>query len=100
MILIDSAVYWFGGRRWCHMVSDLSLDELHVFAQRMGLPPKAFQDHPLRNHPHYDIPEEARALAVTLGAVEVTGRELVTRMYRYPAGGSAGCDGHSAQAGM
>jgi hypothetical protein len=90
VILVDRAVYWFGGRRWCHMVSDESLAELHAFADLLGLPRRAYQDHPRRNHPHYDISEEARSLATAMGAVEVTGRELVERMYRHPPGAAGG----------
>lgn len=85
MILVDEAIYWFRERRWCHMVSDQGLEELHAFADRLGVPRRAFQDHPRRNHPHYDLPEEARAVALALGAVPVGGRELVERMWRYPA---------------
>ena len=32
-ILIDEARWWFRGRRWCHLVSDASLEELHRFAE-------------------------------------------------------------------
>lgn len=35
-----------------HLVAD-SLDELHAFAQKIGLKREWFQDHP--KHPHYDI---------------------------------------------
>ena len=83
MILIDDAIYPPRGRRWCHMVSDRSLDELHAFAAQLGIPRRAFQDHPVRNHPHYDLPAEARAVALACGAVAVSGRELVERMYRH-----------------
>ena len=56
------------------MVSDASLDELHVFAQGMGIPRRAFQGD------HYDIPEEHRAAMVAAGALEVESRELVRRL--------------------
>ena len=35
-----------------HLVGD-SLEELHEFAQRVGLRREWFQDHP--RHPHYDL---------------------------------------------
>jgi hypothetical protein len=73
-VLIDEPRWWFRGRRWCHMVSDSSLDELHDFAQGMGIPRRAFQGD------HYDIPEEHRPAMVAAGAVEVESRELVRRL--------------------
>jgi Protein of unknown function (DUF4031) len=73
-VLIDEPRWWFRGRKWCHMVSDASLDELHDFAQGMGIPRRAFQGD------HYDIPEEHRPAMVAAGAVEVESRELVRRL--------------------
>ncbi len=66
------------------MVSDTSLEELHAFSQALGIPRKGFQDNPFRNHPHYDLPLDLREQAIAAGAVEVTGSQLVRRMYRYP----------------
>ena len=37
MILLDSARWWFRERRWCHLVSDTSLEELHDFAEANGV---------------------------------------------------------------
>jgi len=73
-VLIDEPLWWFRGRRWCHLVSDSSLDELHDFAAGLGIPRRAFQGD------HYDIPEELRPDAVVFGAAEVESRELVRRL--------------------
>lgn len=73
-ILVDRAVWTWRGRKWAHLVSDSSYDELHVFAERLGLPPRAFHSD------HYDVPEEVRGDALALGAVAVDGRELVRRL--------------------
>ncbi len=73
-VLVDEPRWWHRGRRWCHMVSDMSLDELHDFAQGAGIPRRAFQGD------HYDIPEEHRSTMVAAGAVEVESRELVRRL--------------------
>ena len=73
-VLIDEPRWWYRGRKWCHMVSDATLDELHDFAQGMGIPRRAFQGD------HYDIPEEHRPAMVAAGAVEVESRELVRRL--------------------
>ena len=35
-ILIDEARWWFREERWCHLVSDTSIDELQEFADAAG----------------------------------------------------------------
>jgi hypothetical protein len=69
------------GRRWSHMVSDVGEDELHDFARRLGLKRAWFQSRPNASAAHYDLVPSKRALALKLGAVEVTSRELVARNY-------------------
>jgi Protein of unknown function (DUF4031) len=61
-------------RRWCHMVSDESFDELHAFAERLGIARRRFQGD------HYDLHPALRARAVLLGAHEVTIHDLTLRM--------------------
>jgi hypothetical protein len=73
-ILVDDAVWPFRGDRWAHLVSDVSLDELHAFAAGLGLPRRAFQGD------HYDVPAALRARALTLGAQPVSSRVLVRRL--------------------
>jgi hypothetical protein len=73
-VLVDECRWWFRGRRWCHMVSDSDLDELHALAQRAGIPRRAFQGD------HYDVPEELRPTVLDAGAVAVESRELVRRL--------------------
>jgi hypothetical protein len=73
-VLIDEARWWFRGRRWCHLVSDASLAELHEFADRCGIPRRAFQGD------HYDVPEEMRPDMIAAGAQVVESRELVRRL--------------------
>ena len=73
-ILIDQPLWWFQGRKWCHMVSDVSYDELIAFADGMGIPRRGFQGD------HYDIPEEYRDDMIAAGAVEVESRELLRRL--------------------
>lgn len=73
-ILVDRAVWHRRGRRWAHLVSDQSFEELHAFAERLGLPPRAF------HRDHYDVPEEWRERAIDLGAEPVDPRELVRRL--------------------
>jgi hypothetical protein len=73
-VLIDDPLWWWRGRRWCHMVSDSSLDELHDFAAALSVPRRSFQGD------HYDIPEEYRHAMVEAGAQEVSSRELLRRL--------------------
>ncbi|WP_296665530.1 DUF4031 domain-containing protein [Demequina sp.] len=74
MILIDPPLWPNHGRIWGHLVSDSSLEELHAFAARAGIPERAF------DRDHYDYPEERRAFLVELGAREVSTRELIRRL--------------------
>ncbi|MGJ3508059.1 DUF4031 domain-containing protein [Enemella sp. A6] len=74
MILIDPPLWPAHGTVFSHLVSDTSLDELHAFAQQIGLPPAAF------DRDHYDIPERLYHRAVSHGAVEVRSPELVRRL--------------------
>jgi hypothetical protein len=74
VILVDPAVWPHRGRRWAHLVSDVSYDELHAFAERLGIPRRAFQGD------HYDIPSELREHALAEGATAVSSRELLRRL--------------------
>ena len=74
MILVDPAIWPARGRRWAHLISDQSHDELHAFAERLGLPRRAF------HRDHYDLPDELRDSALALGAQPVPARELVRRL--------------------
>jgi len=76
MILVDSPLWFWRRRYWCHLVSDLSLDELHEFAHRLGIRRAWFQGD------HYDITANKREHALLLGAVSVTSRELAQRRRR------------------
>ena len=73
-VLVDAAIWPFEGRKWAHLVSDTSFDELHAFAEQLGIPRRAFQGD------HYDVPTEYRDRAIALGAEPVPSRELVRRL--------------------
>ncbi|MFF7532656.1 DUF4031 domain-containing protein [Streptomyces bobili] len=63
---------WPGhGRMWSHLVSDVSFEELHSFADELGVPRRAFE------RDHYDIPSHRYREVVEAGAVEVRSREVV-----------------------
>ena len=73
-MLIDEPMWWFRGRKWSHLVSDASLDELHEFARRGGIPERGFQGD------HYDVPEEHHAAMIDGGALPTPSRELLRRL--------------------
>jgi transposase len=73
-VLIDEAVWPAHGTVWAHLVSDVDYEELHAFAERAGIPRRAF------DHDHYDVPERRREELIALGATPVTGRELLRRL--------------------
>jgi hypothetical protein len=73
-ILIDEPLWWFSGRRWSHLVSDTSLDELIAFADAAGIPRRGFQGD------HYDVPEEYYPTMVAAGALPTPSRELLRRL--------------------
>lgn len=81
-IYVDELQHWgwkLRGRtvQSCHMFTDsLDLEELHVFAERIGMKRAWFQQS--RVSPHYDLTPSRRALAVSLGAIQLGRREACT----------------------
>ena len=73
-LLVDRAIWSKNGRRFAHLVSDTSYDELHAFAAALGLPRRAFHGD------HYDLPGDRRDDAIALGAEPVDARQLVRRL--------------------
>ena len=73
-VLIDLPRWPGRGRLWSHLVSDVSYDELHAFAERLGVPRRAF------DRDHYDIPARFYDDAVAAGAEPTTSREIVRRL--------------------
>ncbi|MFF8944480.1 DUF4031 domain-containing protein [Streptomyces sp. NPDC014864] len=74
-VYIDPPTWPGHGRMWSHLVSDLSYDELHRFAERLGVPRRAFE------RDHYDLSSHRYADAVAAGAVEVSSREVVRLLH-------------------
>jgi Protein of unknown function (DUF4031) len=79
---------WSGGG---HMQAD-TLDELHAFADRVGLRREWFQSKPGRpENDHYDLTRTRRELAIELGALSEdrragTRRRRAMRLARQAAG--------------
>lgn len=73
MIYIDS-LRRYKRQEYCHMASDVSHEELHQFAQSIGVSRRWF------HKDHYDLRKAERELAIQNGAKETTSRDLVYRM--------------------
>ncbi len=75
-ILIDPPTWPAHGTVFSHLVSDASLTELHDFARKNSLSPRAF------DLDHYDVPAELFDRLIEAGAEPVTGGELTRRLIR------------------
>jgi hypothetical protein len=73
-VLLDRPMWPAHGTLWSHLVSDATLEELHHFAARAGVPRRSF------DIDHYDVPQERYDELLAAGAVPVSNRELVTRL--------------------
>ena len=73
-ILVDAPTWPGHGRLWSHLVSDTSYEELHAFADEIGLPRRAFE------RDHYDVIAERFEDVLAAGAQLVTSREIVARL--------------------
>lgn len=85
-VYVDEPIFERWGHRWCHLTADTP-EELDDLARRLGLRRSRLQTKAARPWTdHYDIPQERRADAVALGAVEITlkeaGRQLARRRRR------------------
>lgn len=58
----------FGGMKMSHMIADEE-EELHLMAVRLGLRRAWHQGD------HYDVPLDARFIAISLGVIEITYRQ-------------------------
>jgi hypothetical protein len=82
-VYVDDAIWDWQGRKWCHLLAD-DIDELHRFANAIGLHRISYQGPPRTNNPHYDITGFERSRALALGAVasDRSGIVLVLRRLR------------------
>jgi hypothetical protein len=75
MFFVDEARWPYRGSLYCHLATDGTVEELHLFAERLGLRRSYFQNH--ASVPHYDLSPTKRRLALSLGAVSVDSKTLV-----------------------
>lgn len=83
MILVDGVTEYetkLKWKKWSHMVSTESLDELMHFAARLDLKRTWLQ---VSSFVHFDITPPKRVKALKLGALEVTSRALLFCNFDY-----------------
>lgn len=88
MIYVDPLFKTPGNtRQWpfkqaCHMATDHgNLEELHQFAEKLGLKRQWFQIGTAV--PHYDLTKNKREQAIRLGAVSITTRQMAELIRRW-----------------
>lgn len=77
MVYVDEATWkkGSGGRKsYAHLVAD-TYEEMHEFAEKIGIKPHFF--HRNTKYPHYDISGEQRDLALQNGASSISSKDLV-----------------------
>jgi hypothetical protein len=74
VLFVDQPRWPAHGRLWAHLISDVSLAELHAFAELLGVPKRGFE------RDHYDIPDDLVPVAVWMGAQLVPSRVIVRRL--------------------
>ncbi len=89
-VYVDNMRGRFGSLIMCHMIAD-SEEELHVMAGRIGVKRRWYQGD------HYDICLAKRTLAVRLGAVEVSMRQLGCMIMRRRATGQLGSPSNAVE---
>lgn len=70
-LYIDPPRWPAHGTLFSHLVSDRSYQELHTAAAELGLPSRAFEED------HYDVPARLYGAALELGALAVSGGDLI-----------------------
>lgn len=72
MIYVDAIQEWPSGK-WCHLWTEGGAEELHQFAESIGLRREWAQHKPGYIVPvHYDLRPSKHALAIKMGAAEVS----------------------------
>jgi len=75
-VYVDAAIWKWKGLRWCHLLAD-DVDELHRFAQSIGVKQTSYQGPPRTATPHYDLTGYERRLALRAGAIACSRQEII-----------------------
>ncbi|GBG02324.1 hypothetical protein AZSI13_16510 [Azospira sp. I13] len=73
-VYVDNVKVKWRGKEWCHLVAD-SIEELHAFANTLGLRRSWFQAN--ASYPHYDVTLEVRNKALLMGAELGTRAQII-----------------------
>ena len=65
-------------KKWSHMWTDGDIEELHEFAEKLGLKRRWFQNK--KRLPHYDLVPTKRAIALRMGARFIPLREWYKKL--------------------
>lgn len=95
-VYVDDMRAPFGRMVMCHMIAD-SDGELHAMAAKIGVARRWWQSPEKTSGSHYDIALSKRALAVQLGAVEITLRQCAIMNMRHRETGSLGTPQDAAE---
>ena len=76
-VYVDPLFQWGDRGHYCHMTAD-TLDELHAFARRLGLP-RRWMHISSSGIPHYGLTRLKRWHAVNQGAIELSAAEWLVK---------------------
>lgn len=83
MVYVDALIdYGWKLGPSCHLLAD-EWEELHLFAQSIGMKRAWFQMGAGGEVPHYDLTKKRREAAVKAGAIEISRKELVEKIQAY-----------------
>jgi len=74
-VYVDDCKAPYRNMKMCHMTADTA-EELQAMANRLGLP---YWMHQSKSHPHYDLSQSVRKLAIACGAISETAMEGARR---------------------
>ena len=80
MIYVDWLWESDSGRKYSHMYSGKSIDELHDFAYKIGLSSEWFVDWNQNDEPYYELTPEKRRMALIAGAKAYTKAEALSKL--------------------
>jgi len=80
-VYVDKSKNQYRGMIMSHLLAD-TVDELHEFAQKLGLKREWFQP---KSTPHYDVCQRVRKLAIQLGAIEIDRNKTVEIIRKFRA---------------
>lgn len=80
-VYVDAAIWTWRSLRWAHLLAD-DMDELHRFADKLGIHRSSFQALPRSSSPHYDTTAFERRRALAYGAIPCSRAEIVAALRR------------------